>query len=1414
MGENENLVVNPVPVRMSGRIGRIEPFDNTSETWDAYEERLEQYFICNEVPNPKKVSVLVTLIGGSTYQLLRNLTAPRKPSEETYDDLVRKLREHLCRKPLVIAERFRFHKREQGGGETVREYIAALRKGAVKIRAVFSPESRDLFLAHGESYTEKHESLLKYNVFADILHVLHYVKELLRADFTPYLNSSLSEHCDFGTHLNDSLRDRLVCGLRNEQIQKKLLSESDLTLDKATEIAIAMETAARDAVELQAKHQSASVHKLKPKRDQKPRDKHKTFRSSDKQHRSSANQPKCFRCRGQGHDPNDCFYKDKECFKCGNKGHAQRACPKRKKKRIHALGDETDSDSDSDALIKNLSVKSLHEVISIPIELNGRPMKMELDTSAAVSVMPKKKFRENFANVKIYPSDITLKTYSGEELKPAGYALMNVKYHDQVHTLKLYVLQKGKSVLLGRDWLSEIKLNWPELGKISATKEKQTMSKNPQLQDILDKHAAVFNDEWGTLRDIKAKLRLKADATPKFTKARSVAHALKERVNRELDKLVDDGVLEKCDYSEWATPIVPIPKKDGSVRICGDFKVTVNPMLEVDQYPLPRIEDVFAALAGGQHFTKIDLRHAFLQMEVDEVSKPLLTINTEKGLYRFKRLLYGVASAPAIWQRSIDIVLQGLSGVKCVIDDMVITGRTEEEHLRNLDAVLTRLEQYGLRANMDKCQFFASKIEFCGYEIDRLGLHKTQKKIEAVLNAPVPTNVTELRSFLGIVNYYARFLPNMSAVLHPLYQLLQKGCTWNWSDDCQKSIEKIKELITSDEVLTHYDPDLPLSLATDASPFGLGAVLSHTMPDGSERPIAYASKSLSPAEKNYSQIEKEALGIVWGVKKFNTYLFGRHFRLVTDHQPLTSIFSPSKGISNTSAARLQRYALFLAGYDYNILYRSTKKHGNADTLSRLPLNSQELSDTSENAEIDALYISQLEHFPVSSKIIQRETTKDVLLSKVHNFVTNGWPTNSDSKEFDPYFSRRTEITPPPEYQMDHALWGIRIIVPPSLRKKILKELHQGHIGIVKTKSLARSYVWWPGIDTDIENYCKKCEGCQLVKTAPQKAPIHPWEFPSQPWERIHIDFAGPFLNHMFLIIVDAHSKWPEVVPMKKTTSTNTIDALRSIFARFGLPSQIVSDNGPQFTSEEFKSFVKANIIKHITSALYHPSTNGLAERFVQTFKLSMKSCKRESGSIIHKFSKFLLSYRNTPQSTTNESPAKLLLGHTLHTRLDLVKPDVRRSVKEKQFIMQERRKSKTRSFTPGETVTVRDYRKGHDHWTTGTVLDQTGPVSYRVEITPGFTWRRHTDQIRSTTLSHKPVDIAASHHEIHPPDQGSNQSVSIPLVSDLPSTPSSASVTSPSGSLSQDVPIKSPERRYPTRDRKAPEYLKDYVRNK
>ncbi|CAB4009033.1 Hypothetical predicted protein, partial [Paramuricea clavata] len=336
-------------------------------------------------------------------------------------------------------------------------------------------------------------------------------------------------------------------------------------------------------------------------------------------------------------------------------------------------------------------------------------------------------------------------------------------------------------------------------------KELNIIGGNPstRLQEILEKYGDVFEEDIGLVKTTKAKLNLKENT-------RQVPYALRPKVEVELTKLQNDGILTKVDSSERPTSVVPVIKKNGNVQLWGDFKQTINSVLHVQQYPLPRIDAIFASLGGGQKFSKIDLRQAYLQMEMEEESKKFLTINTHKGLFQNNWIVFGVASAPAMWQQT----LEGIPHVQCILDDMIISGATDQEHLDNLEEVLSRLSEHGLRANISKCEFFKERIEFCGHEISKLGLHKSQQKVNAVINAPRPENVSQDRSFVRLINYYHDFLPNLSTLLQPLNQLLGKDRRWKWNLECEQAFLKAKELIASEEVLAHYDPQRPIKLNT------------------------------------------------------------------------------------------------------------------------------------------------------------------------------------------------------------------------------------------------------------------------------------------------------------------------------------------------------------------------------------------------------------------------------------------------------------------------------------------------------------------------------------------------------------------------------------------------------------------------
>ncbi|XP_016417301.1 uncharacterized protein K02A2.6-like [Sinocyclocheilus rhinocerous] len=341
-----------------------------------------------------------------------------------------------------------------------------------------------------------------------------------------------------------------------------------------------------------------------------------------------------------------------------------------------------------------------------------------------------------------------------------------------------------------------MKLDWPMVQMVSKG--------NTELSAVLEKHSDVFKDKLGTIKDITAKLDIKPDSKPKCCKARSVPYAIRSKVETALEELVTSGVIVPVNNSEWATPIVPVLKKDGSIRICGDFKVTVNPVLSPDQYPLTLIDDLFAGLAGGKWFSKLYLSQAYLQMKVNKSSKELLTVVTHKGLFRYQRLPFGITSAPSLFQRAMDQVLSGLSGVQCYFDDILVTGKTEAEHLSNLDSTLQRLKEYGLRVRKDKCEFFKQSVEYLGHVIDADGLHKAPSKVRAVLEAPAAQNVSQLRSFIGLLNYNGRFINGLATLLKPLHQLLCSNQTWEWTQQCETTFQEAKKALVKSGVPTHF----------------------------------------------------------------------------------------------------------------------------------------------------------------------------------------------------------------------------------------------------------------------------------------------------------------------------------------------------------------------------------------------------------------------------------------------------------------------------------------------------------------------------------------------------------------------------------------------------------------------------------
>ncbi|PIC40682.1 hypothetical protein B9Z55_008338 [Caenorhabditis nigoni] len=672
------------------------------------------------------------------------------------------------------------------------------------------------------------------------------------------------------------------------------------------------------------------------------------------------------------------------------------------------------------------------------------------------------------------------------------------------------------------------------------------------------------------------------------------------------------------------------------------------------------------------------------------------------------------------------------------LDDVIISGSSIEEHNQRLMALMKRINDYGFRIRLEKCTFLMERITFLGFIIDKDGRRPDPEKIAAVQQMPPPTNDGQVRSFLGFIQFYGSFVKELFRLRPPLDALTKKDAKFLWTSQCQKSFDRVKQILQSDLLLTHFDPNLPIIVAADASQYGIGAVISHRFPDGSEKAIYHISKALTAPQRNYSQIEKEAFGLITAVTKFHKFLYGRHFTLRTDHKPLLTIFGDKKGIPLYSANRLQRWAIILLNYDFTIEYVNTNHFGQADALSRLisdQIQQKECEDrvvAQIESEVITNLVSTCEQLPVTADMIRAESKKDPLLSQVYKYTVSGlWPPITDkSSQISFFHNRRDQLS----FVADCIMFNDRIVIPSSLKARVLKMIHRAHPGIVRMKQLARSLVYWPSIDKDIENMVRSCDQCASVAKNPIKNTLCSWPIPTAPWQRVHADYAGPLDGTYYLVVVDAFSKWPEVVPTTSITTTATINILRKMFAQFGDPETLVTDNGTQFTSSVFETFCKDRGITHSRSPPFHPQSNGQAERFVDTVKRSLGKLKGEENADTALYV-FLQSYRSTPctASPNGSTPAENFIGRKIRTFLDqlLPKDQIPNShdiEMEKQFNKQHGARS--RSYQVGEKVYVKDYRNINTAtWIPGTIQKRIGQTLYRVTVNDTV-WTRHANQLR------------------------------------------------------------------------------------
>ena len=753
---------------------------------------------------------------------------------------------------------------------------------------------------------------------------------------------------------------------------------------------------------------------------------------------------------------------------------------------------------------------------------------------------------------------------------------------------------------------------------------------------------------------------------------------------------------------------------------------------------IPTIDELLQDMNESTVFSKLDIKWAYHQIELRPESREITTFITHKGLYRYKRLNFGISCAVEMFQKVIQQVIQGCDGVQNILDDIIVHAPNQEEHDKRLQKLLSVLQEKGITLNREKCEFSMPKLEFMGLVLSERGVGPSEAKVSAVMNAREPMSVSEVRSWLGLVQYNARFIPDLATVSEPLRKLTHQNAMFKWGQAEQKSFDQLKKCLANAETLGYYDKNAPTQVIADASPVGLGAVLTQKHGDD-YRVICYASRSLTDTEKRYSQTEREALALVWACERFHAWLFGSDFELLTDHKPLETIFSPKS--RSKSCARIERWVLRLQTYKFKCRYISGKKNIE-DTLSRLlskkiENSTYDMSKTVESDEYVKFVARESTPVAMTTREIERVSDTDPELIAVRECLLKGkW----DKLPFKEYLPFRDELSAIGKL----VLRGTRIVIPKALREQCLTLGHDGHPGIVSMKRRLRSVVYWPGIDKEIEDVCKACFGCQLVSQPTKPEPMTRTDLPSGPWEHLSADLLGPLPdgNYVF-VLVDLYSRFFKISITKNLSAEKITQIMWKMFITHGLPNLVQTDNGSPFQSQYFSNFMKENGINHRRVSPYWSPAQGQVERENRSILKRIKIAQTEKRDWKTELDHYLLMHRSTPHSVTGVSPAEALYRRKLRTKLpqltdyssyDQEMRDRDAEQKEKGKVYGDKRRNACKSdMKSGDTVLMKQdmQNKFQSQFKPNLfkVLNKTGN-SVLVESDQGVKYRRNVTHVK------------------------------------------------------------------------------------
>ena len=844
----------------------------------------------------------------------------------------------------------------------------------------------------------------------------------------------------------------------------------------------------------------------------------------------------------------------------------------------------------------------------ITLEINGQLVSGLLDTGATRTICPRKVVRPERA------SGMRLQAYGGKYVPTLGVAFATFKGNGRTVQRECFVVSDEHCTLFGQDVIRALCLI--------------------QLNDTGHKeHVSIVNTS-------SIDIAVNPDAVPVASPCRRHAFSIRPEIEKELARLLRNDIIEPVrEASSWVSPIVPSRKANGNLRLCIDYR-QLNKHIIRERRAMPTVQEITAQLHGYTVFSVLDAEAGFHQLALSESSRHLTTFTTHIGLFRFKRLPFGIACAPEVFQRVLSDMLSGIPGVHVYVDDILVAGEDMKQHDQRLEQVMKRLQDCRLKLNEAKCKLRQKQVKYLGCILTADGVSPDPDKIAAIKELPEPKTLRDVRQLLGMVNYLGKFLPGLSDSTE-LLRRLAKQEPFTLSDELIQAFHAVRSLVAEQMLkLSYFDVSLKsdVCISSDASPYGLGAVLWQRKCKEEWKPVSCASRSLSETERRYSQLEREMLGIVFGLVKFRQYILGRHVLVYTDHKPLIHIVKKS---FDDVPARIQRWLMALLPYDFSLQHMPGSTMTLTDAFSRLPRSTVQASPE-ESRSMREFVGMVLSEAPVTEVELREHTEQDSDLNAIRRRVQDSrWSDLTDKEE--PYFKVRSSLT----VIEGVIMFDQRFVIPSSLRQKVLRIAHEGHPGRDGFLDTLRQSVWWPGLTADACRYSERCSFCWQRKTN-RAEPLRPSDVVPV-WYRIGVDLVEIERRHL-LSIIDYGSRYSELLVLSNTTSGAVIQALTETFARYGLPVELISDNGPQFAASEMEQFLRRLDIKHLRASPRYPCANGMVERFHATVRQKFAALD-PSIPFGKRLQQVLFLVRTCVNRMIGMAPAEAFLGRPVRTRL-------------------------------------------------------------------------------------------------------------------------------------------------------------------